>query len=319
MPTSPCLTRPLLLRALAICLVVVSLVARGWSATEALRVDGDFPGGNIVVTRMAGDTAYVAPDQRDTQRGEWWFYWHLRVQGPADKPLTITFTEKNPIGVRGPAVSTDAGATWRWLGAAAVKTGRVAGQSTWSFEARVPAGTTEVRYAFCPPYIDSHLQSWLAVNAQQPALRVEELCRSRKGRSVERLHAGCLDRAHSRGLVLLTSRHHACEAMATYALEGCLSAVLADDELGARWRRQWEVVAVPFMDRDGVADGDQGKLRTPHDHNRDYNAQPLYPEVAAMQQWGADAGQARRRGDRLALPAHPRPVERSGLLRRSAR
>ncbi len=73
-------------------------------------------------------------------------------------------------------------------------------------------------------------------------------------------------------------------------LEGFLSAVLADDELGARWREHWEVVAVPFMDRDGVADGDQGKLRTPHDHNRDYNAQPLYPEVAALQLWGQTLG-----------------------------
>ena len=46
------------------------------------------------------------------------------------------------------------------------------------------------------------------------------------------------------------------------------------------------MLAIPFMDRDGVEDGDQGKNRTPHDHNRDYNERPLYPEVSALMKLG---------------------------------
>jgi hypothetical protein len=85
---------------------------------------------------------------------------------------------------------------------------------------------------------------------------------------------------------MLTARHHCCETMATYALEGLVTSALADDELGRRWRANWEILAAPFMDKDGVEDGDQGKHRTPHDHNRDYNATPLYPEVAALMKLG---------------------------------
>jgi hypothetical protein len=107
---------------------------------------------------------------------------------------------------------------------------------------------------------------------------------------VELLQAGCLEAAKSRGVVLLTARHHCCETMASYALEGWLEAVLADDDLGRRWRANWEVMAVPFMDKDGVEAGDQGKNRTPHDHNRDYNAEPRYPEVAAMMGLGDRLG-----------------------------
>ena len=33
-------------------------------------------------------------------------------------------------------------------------------------------------------------------------------------------------------------------------------------------------------------DGDQGKNRTPHDHNRDYSGAPIYPEVAAWMKLG---------------------------------
>jgi hypothetical protein len=140
-----------------------------------------------------------------------------------------------------------------------------------------------VRYAFCPSYQESHLRAW-QTRQRGGAWRAEELCRSRRGRSVELIRAGQLN--GSKGIVLLTSRHHCCEAMATYALEGLLDAVLAGDDGGRRWRTNWEILAVPFMDKDGVEDGDQGKFRSPHDHNRDYNAQPLYPEVAALMELG---------------------------------
>ena len=43
-----------------------------------------------------------------------------------------------------------------------------------------------------------------------------------------------------------------------------------------------EILAVPFIDKDGVEDGDQGKNRRPHDHNRDYTDSPLYASVRAL-------------------------------------
>ena len=136
--------------------------------------------------------------------------------------------------------------------------------------------TTEVLYSFCPQYLASHLGAWLAQNTNESSLRVEELSRSRKDRSVELVRAG-----EGSEVVLLTSRHHCCEAMATYTMEGFLSA-----SLRPALSQRWQVLAVPFMDKDGVEDGDQGKFRRPHDHNRDYNPKPLYPEVAALMRLG---------------------------------
>lgn len=223
---------------------------------------------------------HLAPDLRDTQKGEWWFYWNLRLQNPAGRPVAFIFMDKQPIGVRGPAISHDEGRTWSWLGPAAVKSAKENGRSTWSFTA---SATGSVRYAFCPQYLETHLHEWLAQRKDHPALRVEELCTSRKGRRVELLRVG-----RSGGpALLLTARHHSCEAMASYALEGLLEAALADDATGQRLRERLEIVAIPFMDKDGCEDGDQGKNRAPHDHNRDYNEQPLYPEVAALMRLGA--------------------------------
>lgn len=261
--------------------------AKGASGSESPRpqviaVDADFPGGNVQVVNSDGGTIRIAPDLRDTQKGQWWFYWCLRLRAPAGKSVTLTFTERNPIGVRGPATSPDGGKTWSWLGAKAVRSATRAGKAEWSFDAAVPQGKDEVLFAFCPNYLASHLAAFRSDFKDHPALKVEELCRSRKDRPVELIRAGCLDEKKARGTVVLTSRHHACEAMATYAMDGFLRAVLADDDLGKRWRDNWQVLAVPFVDKDGVETGDQGKNRTPHDHNRDYNAEPLYPEVAAI-------------------------------------
>jgi murein tripeptide amidase MpaA len=113
---------------------------------------------------------------------------------------------------------------------------------------------------------------------------MRELCRTRKGRSVERLHAGKIN-GEPKYRVLLTARHHACEMIASYALEGFLESILSNTELGHWFQNNVEVLAVPFMDKDGVEDGDQGKHRRPHDHNQDYISDSIYPSVRAMKQF----------------------------------
>ncbi len=264
--------------------IVTTLDVISPATAKDVTLDADYPGGNVRMVRQEERTFTIAPDLRDT--AGWWFYFNFRLRAPANNAVTIAFADRNPIGVRGPATSVDAGRTWQWLGKDAVRKTVSEGCTNWSFQASVPRGRKEVRYAFAPAYLESHLREWLREHKSNRALQVSELCRSRKGRRVELLRAGCLDNAKARGIVLLTSRHHACESMATYTLEGLLSAVLAKDDLGRRWRERWQIIALPFADKDGVEEGDQGKNRRPHDHNRDYNATPLYPEVAAWMKLG---------------------------------
>lgn len=234
-------------------------------------VDANYPGGNIVAERIDGDTIHLRPDLRDTEG--WWFYWSFRVRGAAGRTLTFRFSGPNPIGVRGPAVSTDGGRTWAWLGAEAVQDA--------SFQYAFAANVEEVRLSFGIPYQEQNLQAFLTKYKGNPHVTVQELCQSEHGRSVERLHVGRLD-GEVAYRVLVTARHHACEAMADYVLEGLLEGVLADNEDGYWFRRNVEVLAVPFVDKDGVEEGDQGKNRKPRDHNRDYLGKSVYASVAAL-------------------------------------
>jgi len=261
-------------------LLLPALVGRSVAWGEDLAsvvVDANYPGGNITVESMEGNTVYLRPDLRDTEG--WWFYWNFRVREAQGHTLAFQFIGNNPIGVHGPAISTDRGRNWSWLGAEAVRDA--------SFEYVFARNADEVRFCLAMPYQEKDLKEFLEPYQGHSHVKVHELCKTRKGRSVERLHFGRLD-GNPRFRVLLTARHHACEMMASYVLEGLLAAILADTDNGDWFRRHVEVLAIPFVDKDGVEDGDQGKNRKPRDHNRDYADQSIYPSVAALRTLAPD-------------------------------
>ncbi len=241
------------------------------AAAEGVTVDADFPGGNAVIEKVEGDTVVLHQDLRDTAGH--WFWWHFRVRGAAGRTLTFRFTNGNVIGVRGPAVSTDGGKTWAWLGAAVVK--------GTSFSYAFPADAGDTRFCFAMPYFEANLKAFLRRWQGNPHLKVLTLCQSRKGRNVERLHVGRIEPSPDHRIVI-TARHHCCECMASYAIEGIVAAMLADTDDGRWFRNHVEALLIPFADKDGVEDGDQGKNRKPHDHNRDYAGDGVYPETRAI-------------------------------------
>lgn len=238
-----------------------------------LILDTRFPGGNATVDSIDGDTVRLHPDLRDTE-GKW-FYWSFRVDGAAGRELTFQFTAQEPVGVRGPAISLDEGLSWHWLGN---PTG-----SKDTFRYAFPADAARVRFSFGMNYMDADWQRFLRRIEGDAGVRQDLLCQSRKGRPVPRLRAGPANAPRHR--VLLTARHHCCEMMASYALEGFVAAALADDETGRWYRANAELAAIPFIDRDGVEDGDQGKNRRPRDHNRDYAGESIHPEIRALREF----------------------------------
>jgi hypothetical protein len=228
--------------------------------------NGSEPGVLAGVLERGGESQDLNP-QRFTKSGNW-FNWNFRIRGAAGRRLRFQFdSQAGPaIGARGPAVSRDEGRSWEWLGAD--HTG-IPEDEFFNYE----FGESEesVRFAFCIPY---QLADWDRFTASlQNPYKLTSLCRTRKGREVPVLEIG--DDAE-RPLVVVTARHHCCESSAGYVMEGLVSGWEAAVGGAARLR------AIPFVDLDGVEAGDQGKNRHPHDHNRDYGEDPLYPETRAL-------------------------------------
>lgn len=243
------------------------------SKNQAIVVDSDFPGGNIIVDSIDGTDIRVHQDLRDTQGH--WFYWYFRTRGLAGRSIECTFTQGDVMGVRGPAVSTDGGNTWSWLGAEAT--------TATSFRYTAAPDTDEVRFCFAMPYLEADLHTFLRRYHGDPHLEIAPLCTTRHGRKVEAIRLGQLD-GGCQHRILLTCRHHACESTASFSLEGLMDAALADTEPGRWLRDNVEFLIVPFMDKDGVEEGDQGKNRKPYDHNRDYGGDSIYASVRALRE-----------------------------------
>ncbi len=248
-----------------------------------MKTDCAIPAGNILVNHAEGFSASLNKDLRDTEGN--WFYWKFRAVFPEKGDYSFRFENGPAIGTRGPAFSTDKGKTWNWLGMETVS------RNPDSFVYRFDGSPEHAEVWFCMgiPYLQENLERFLEKKKGTPCLRKGVLCRSRKGREVELItiseevpEGNGAKAGKKKKNLFFTSRHHSCEMMATYVLEGILDAASEDSGFGRAFRSRFDLYAVPFVDKDGVEDGDQGKFRRPHDHARDYWDTPIYPETAAI-------------------------------------
>ncbi len=234
-------------------------------------IHNKFTGGNGKVKEQAGDTVYIENELRDTVCD--WFYFAFCVEGAEGREIRFRF-QKNRIGYFGPAVSHDL-ESWHWLG-------KCDGDG---FTYKFGENESRVYFAHNMLYHPKRLYEF----AERSGIEISELCKSKKGRSVP-----CIRFGDGSTSLILTARHHACEATGSYVLEGVLK------ELFFSPIPEVSVFCVPFVDFDGVTDGDQGKERYPHDHNRDYTADApsIHPEVRAIRDY------AEKNGCNLAFDLH---------------
>lgn len=255
------------------CLAVPPAFTNVEFSGNGITIDSGFPGGNIAVAETNGeDTFGMAPDQRGNKVP--WFYWAFRVQGAAGKTLNFKFDPKH-VGVAGPGVSLDGGLSWKWLGAEAVENG--------AFKYTFPQDAAEVRFSVGMPYQQSNLTRFLEKYQGNSLLQVGTLTTSVRGREVPLLKIGQPGKP-ARWAININARHHSCEMMGSYVVEGLIETILAENETGKWLQENADFFIVPLVDFDGVEDGDQGKNRAPHDHNRDYGDSPIYPEVSAIKE-----------------------------------
>ena len=249
--------------------------AEGAEPASVPEIRIDFPGANAKVTSIAAETVQLEPDLRG---GRPWFYWCFEAVSAKPGKVTFSFPEKvagfkhGAIGRQGPAISLDAGRSWNWMG-----TDQVDGDS---FYYDFKTAKQRVRFAVTIPYLQQDLERFLRRMSANRELEKTTLTKSRKGRDVELLRIG--SPSPTKLPVLVTARHHAAETMASFVLEGFLEEAASTSEAGAAFREKHVLYAAPFVDKDGVEEGDQGKNRRPHDHNRDYGEASIYPEIQAI-------------------------------------
>ncbi len=252
-------------------------------------ISSDFAGGNIIVVKTTGDTLWLKPDLSETE-GEW-FYWYFKVSNISGKEIFFQFMLDNQFTAYGPAYSINNNNNWKWYGENRVHDN--------GFSYAFSPEDTVARFCTAFPYTGKDLDSFLSSLQNNDGLVLDTLCLSPEGRPVEQL--SILPAGNNPGeKVLITARHHACEMMANYVLEGIIESILNEVDL-AYLRNNVEFRILPFMDKDGVENGEQGKNRLPRDHNRDYSGESIHPSTAALREEIPDWSKGRLK---IALDLH---------------
>jgi len=241
------------------------------SLAEPLFVHADFPGGNILVEEIKGDAVWLRQDLRNASQS--WFYWMFSVKGAQSRTIDFHFTGGDVFGMRGPAASCDGGRNWFWLGAEACR-GR-------SFRYAFGPHEETIQFGAVIPYVERDLDLFLARYETNNALKIGTLGHTPKGRPVEWLRAGRVD-GQAPYRMLVTCRHYASETMASFAVEGLLTEVLGTNEAGLWFRENVEVCLVPFVDKDGVETGEQGRWRYPYEFWLDYGSESRYTAARSL-------------------------------------
>lgn len=229
-----------------------------------MKIDADFAGGNIKVVRLTECEAWLEPDLSDTS--EQWFYFNFRVREAEGKTVVfhmggVPYGYVSPFG---PGVSSD-GERYAFYPEKTKIDDR-------TFKYTFGADEHERYFAFSLPYTAKRFYEFAAKNGFEPF----EFALSEQGRHVPAITLG-----EGEETILLTCRHHACESVASYVLEGAVEEIKT-----LPIARKFKFCVVPLMDVDGVENGDQGKARIPHDHNRDYaEGNSIYASVRAVKKF----------------------------------
>ena len=239
----------------------------------AIRIDADFPGGNIIVEEVQDGVVRLHQDLGETPQA--WFYWNFKIFGAEGQTIRFEFTESIAIGAHGPVLSADRGASWRYLGRE--------NASNNHFEYSFSDNETEVHFSMAIPYVLNDWNVFYNSFSHKKSLKETVLNTTRHGRENKYYTVDAEDTAkHS---LLLTARHHCCEMMVNFVIEGFLSYMFESDESEAKYlRKHLDMFLVPFVDLDGSEEGDQGKARAPRDHGRDYVGESIHPDCAAIRE-----------------------------------
>lgn len=240
-----------------------------------LVVKSDFPGGSVKVEKIdqRQRVIEVLPGG-DPLRG-WVAWWYFKVEG-------IEPGEELTLNVGGGVWATPDQATFSvdnktWQHS--VKGKRMGRRVVF----RIRVDAKQAWFAWGPPFVPSHAHNLIQqVSKKNEHVHPFVLCKSKEGREVPAMRISYPGVAEKDRLgIWVQARQHAWESGSGWVCQGFVHWLLSDDPRAIALRKKADVYVVPIMDLDNVATGNGGKNQKPHDHNRDWSDQAVWPEVRA--------------------------------------
>lgn len=226
------------------------------------------------VTQDAPDafTALIQPENAPINNSPWYAF-QVGAETPQQIRLTLTYDDGDHRYI--PKLSSD-GRTWTPIAPDAFMPDTTAGTATLVLDV-----TPEPLWVAGQELITSSvLHDWAGGLAQHPYVTLDSLGASKQGRPITTMTI--TENPASTDYVLILCRQHPPEVTGQLGCLTFLETVAADTPLAQQFRQQYQLLAVPLMNPDGVDNGHWRHNAGGVDLNRDWSAfnQPETKQVA---------------------------------------
>lgn len=260
-----------------------------WAATAVgadLELNTKFPGGSGVIEKLDQVNRSLTIRPSPHQDAGWECWWNFELSGimPGEE-LTVT-VQSMAFGLARCASYSYDGKTWQQTPAGVLAKGQITYKLKFERE--------KVWLAWGPPFQLSDANALIARTIERNVGATKfELARTKGDRPVSavRWDPPAKDGIKRRGL-WLQARQHAWESGSSWVGAGLVDWLASDEAAAKSLRATTRIVYVPIMDVDNVERGAGGKDQKPHDHNRDWSAEPVFAAVRAAQKGIQDMDEA---------------------------
>lgn len=255
----------------AICLLATTFVGAD------LVINTNFPGGSGVVESLDQTTRTLTIRPTPHKDAGWECWWNFELSGvtPGEE-LTLT-VQSMAFGLAGRASYSYDGKTWQHTPRGTLEKGRITYKLKFDRE--------KVWLAWGPPFQLSDADALIERTLERKVGATKfELARTKGDKPVPALRWDPPAREDmKRNGIWLQARQHAWESGSSWVGAGLVDWLASDDADAKSLRETTRIVYVPIMDVDNVERGAGGKDQKPHDHNRDWSAEPVFTAVRAAQ------------------------------------
>lgn len=275
---------------------LLALLGLSRGQTKSWQVKADFPGGNVRVLLCDESRKFLQITPQVHEGRGWNCWWYFCVEG-------LSVGETLTLEVLGGPCPGSVNRHWstpdrivystdnrNWKQSQPGTRGKDAAHMSY----HVPIEAERMWLAWGPPFTWQHAREIVQVWGKHPSAKAWTLCKSKEGREVPAIRVTDSNKPEQAPVVWIQARQHAWEAGSSWVAKGLGDWLLSEDAEASRLRHHAVIFLVPIMDVDNVERGAGGKNQLPHDHNRDWSDNPVWPEVRAAQAHLRELYQAKR-------------------------
>jgi len=244
-----------------------------------LKVLTDFAGGSAKVEKIDQEAHTITLRPASSPERGWVCWWYCKIVG-------IQAGETITLEVVGSGFTTPDQAFFSLDNKDWTQTGpgeRAKDRTTY----KQKVDGKEAWFAWGPPFVLRDAEELVGrLSKESKHAKSFQLCKSKDGRTVPGLHVEQEGTTEDERLgIWVQARQHAWESGGSWVCRGFAEWLVSDDRRAEMLRKRARITIIPIMDVDNVERGAGGKDQKPHDHNRDWSDEPVWPDNRHGQGW----------------------------------